>query len=98
MNTGQARCGTIITMGLARYQQKETNMDIFNLEDRVIGSMHQITVENHTETPIPSIRVDGSLLPANHEFHQRVVAMLASWSDHFEGVPGKETVVANMRP
>lgn len=68
-------------------------MDILNIEDRVIGSMHQITVEHDISVPLPMIRVDGTLLPANHEFHKQVVAMLASWSDHFEGITGKDEAI-----
>lgn len=85
MNTGQARCGTIITMGLARYQQKETNMIIINAHDNVIGSWHQITIDADG-----IVRLDGHYIDSHHPFYPEAIRFALAWVDHFEGVTDKE--------
>lgn len=61
---------------------------IINIEDSVLGSMHQITIE-HSDSP-DCIRVDGQLLNQDHPFYTDLFRLLLGWEDHFEGATPKE--------
>ena len=67
---------------------------IINIQDPVLGSWHQITVE-HASNPLDHdkfhMRLDGTTLPADFELNQRIHMMVGAWEDEFEGVTGKET-------
>ena len=63
-------------------------MHILNLEDSVIGSMHQVTIEE--DSTQMTVRVDGNLLPPSHPFYKDVIRLYLSWSDHFEGITDKQ--------
>lgn len=62
---------------------------IISIEDQVIGSWHQITVDT-------DIRLDGSTLPPNFETNKAVQALQAAFSDDFEGMTGKDVYLAEI--
>lgn len=57
---------------------------VIAMEDTVIGSIHQITVEMSGSRK--HVRINGTVLPYDHEFTKCVIALTESWSDHFEGL------------
>lgn len=65
---------------------------IGNIEDRVLGGMVQVTLEEYQPSnPIGGemdlyCRVHGTLLPPDHEFTLRVIAMYLAWQDAFAGL------------
>ena len=67
---------------------------IINVQDQVLGSWHQITVEQRTvptgDFDNATIRLDGGLLPPRYELHHRIAQMVGAWEDEFEGVTDKE--------
>jgi len=64
---------------------------IINIEDPVLGSWHQITVEG-TE-----IRLDGTTLPAYFTTHKAILALQAEFNDEFAGIiDGKDTYLADV--
>lgn len=74
-------------------------MQILNLEDSVIGSMHQVTIEasaNPVNGDDLTISIDGSQLHSSHEFHQQVCSMLESFNDHFAGITSKDIHIAEL--
>jgi len=68
---------------------------IIDLEDSVIGSMHQIVVEDSDSAEC--IQVDGSTLPQDHPFNKEVFAFLLAWEDHFEGIVDKQEYLLEMQ-
>lgn len=62
---------------------------IGNIEDQVNGGMIQVTLEEYQPGSTGEMelhcRVHQTLLPPNHEFTLRVIAMHQSWQDHFAG-------------
>ncbi len=64
---------------------------IINIEDSVIGSMHQVVVEQ-SDSPW-YIRVDGHLLNPMHPFCNAVFKLLLEWEDNFVGVTDKEEMM-----
>ena len=71
---------------------------IINIQDKVLGSWHQITVERHINFPHEwDIRVDGTTLPEDFELYKRVHMMFGAWEDEFEGVcDGKDAYLADL--
>lgn len=64
---------------------------IIAIEDSVLGSWHQITVEKE------SIRLDGTTLPADFETHKAILALQAAFTDEFAGVvDGKDLYLAEI--
>lgn len=57
---------------------------VMAIEDTVIGSIHQVTVEQVGSRK--HVRINGTVLPYDHEFTKCAIALTESWSDHFEGL------------
>ena len=72
---------------------------IINVQDQVLGSWHQITVE-HASNPLINdkwhIRLDGSTLHPDFEINRRIHMMLGAWEDEFEGLTGKDHYLAEL--
>ena len=64
---------------------------LINIEDPVIGSMHQITVENGG-----TIRLDGTTIPPGYETRKAVMLLLAAFVDDFAGITGKDVHLADV--
>ena len=66
---------------------------IINIQDEVLGSWHQVTLENTPPfsegNPLVLVRLDGDLVSPNHPFARDVVRLWLSWSDAFEGTTEK---------
>ena len=64
---------------------------IINLPDDVIGSWHQVTLEeaHYNDQAKVIVRLDGDAVSPHHPFARDVVRLWLSWSDHFEGVTEK---------
>ncbi len=60
---------------------------IGNIEDSVNGGYLQVTLEEYQGSKGMEMhcRVHQTLMPPNHEFTLRVIAMYQSWQDHFAG-------------
>ena len=75
---------------------------IVNLPDSVIGSWHQITLEEtppfSVGDPLVLVRVDGTLVPPHTMFARDVVRLWLSWSDSFEGVADKDAHIQDATP
>ncbi|NOQ49930.1 MAG: hypothetical protein GQ553_04635 [Nitrosomonadaceae bacterium] len=61
---------------------------IVNLEDSVLGAIHQVTLEEKVTNGLHSYitRINGTSIPMNHEFHLRVLQVAQSFTDHFAGI------------
>ena len=75
---------------------------IINLPDSVIGSWHQVTMEEdfaalEGEAQV-LVRVDGTLVPPHTMFARDVVRLWLSWSDAFEGVDDKDSHIQDATP
>jgi hypothetical protein len=74
---------------------------IINVPDSVIGSWHQVTLEEvpqalEGEAQI-LVRVDGTAVPPHTMFARDVVRLWLSWSDTFEGVFTKEALLEDAK-
>jgi len=83
---------------------------IGNIEDQVNGGFIQVTLEEYQPSnPEPGeavaiapptmelhCRVHQTLLPPNHEFTLRVIAMHQSWQDHFAGSENLDRSLYNL--
>ena len=61
---------------------------IGNIEDQVTGALHQITVEEFSAREGVTdyiVRVNGTQIPATHEFHNRALKAYLAWQDSFAG-------------
>ena len=61
---------------------------VINIKDQVLGSWHQITVEQPSN-PEPgelTIRIDGTIVPPDFETHKAVMLLVAAYSDDFSGI------------
>jgi len=61
---------------------------IINIQDPVMGSWHQLTVEQPSN-PEPGeleIRLDGTTLPPDFETHKAVMLLQAAFKDDFAGI------------
>jgi hypothetical protein len=75
---------------------------IVNLPDGVIGSWHQVTLEENAgalegEAQV-TVRVDGTAVPPHTMFARDVVRLWLSWSDAFEGVADKDAHIQDATP
>jgi hypothetical protein len=61
---------------------------IVNLEDSVLGAIHQVTLEEKVTDGLHSYitRINGTSIPMKHEFHLRMVQLAMSFNDHFAGI------------
>lgn len=62
---------------------------VINVQDDLIGSWHQVTLEEsfgalEGEAKV-HVRLDGYLVSPHHQFARDVVRLWLSWSDSFEG-------------
>ena len=57
---------------------------IINIEDKVLGSIHQVTVELQGTRKL--VRINGTCLAYDHEFTKCAIALTESFDDHFAGV------------
>ena len=63
---------------------------VINIQDRVIGSWHQITAERSVQHPHEwTFRLDGQVIPGNKELELRLRLVLLCWEDEFEGLENK---------
>ncbi len=72
---------------------------LINIEDPVLGSWHQITVEQKSELSPDEmvIRLDGTTLPDDFETYNVVLALQAAFKDEFAGITdGKDVYLADM--
>lgn len=75
---------------------------IGNIEDQVGGHMVQVTLEEYQPSnPEPGemqlhCRVHQTLMPADHPFTLRVIAMYLEWQDHFAGSTDLDTHLYNL--
>ena len=63
---------------------------IINVQDQVLGSWHQITVEKADAADGTLVRLDGTAVPYDYELVRRIKQTLGSWEDELEGVTDKE--------
>ena len=73
---------------------------ILNIQDPVMGSWHQFTVETSTkdqpESPY-AIYLDGTILPVDFETHEAITRTLAAFNTDFAGiVDGLDTYLAEV--
>lgn len=70
---------------------KGSNMKaIINIQDEVLGSWHQITVDEE-------IRLDGTTLPCDFETRKALIALMAAFKDDFAGIcDGKDNYLADI--
>ena len=64
---------------------------LINIEDPVLGSMHQITLEAGGD-----MRLDGTTLPPGFETRKAVMLLLAAFNDDFAGMSGKDGYLAEI--
>lgn len=57
---------------------------IINIEDSVLGAIHQVTIESSGSRH--HVRINGTILPYDHEFTKRAIALYLSYTDHFAGI------------
>ena len=74
---------------------------IINIEDLVLGSWHQITVDVTPAfsegEPLLDIRLDGTTIPQDFETHKAILALYAAFNDDFAGlVDGKDNYLADL--
>jgi hypothetical protein len=68
---------------------------IINIQDEVLGSWHQITVDG--EIPNRDIRLDGTTLPCDFETRKALIALMAAFKDDFAGIcDGKDNYLADI--
>ena len=63
---------------------------IINIEDPVLGSWHQITVESGAGADGMIVRLDGTTIPFTMETSRRAKNLLHAFTDDFAGITGKE--------
>ena len=73
---------------------------IGNIEDQVGGYMVQVTLEEYQPSGAAEMelhcRVHQTLMPADHPFTLRVIAMHQEWQDHFAGSTDLDTHLYNL--
>lgn len=80
---------------------------IGNMQDQIGGHMIQVTLEEYppchtpnSSTPAAEMelhcRVHQTLLPADHPFTLRVIAMYLEWQDHFAGSTDLDQMLYNL--
>lgn len=73
---------------------------IGNVEDQVGGYMVQVTLEEYQPSGKGEIelhcRVHQTLMPADHPFTLRVIAMYHEFQDHFAGSTDLDTQLYNL--
>ncbi len=72
---------------------------IGNIQDQIGGHMIQVTLEEFpSESGEPELhcRVHQTLLPADHPFTLRVIAMYHEWQDHFAGSTDLDQLLYNI--
>jgi hypothetical protein len=67
---------------------------IINQEDPVLGSLHQVTVEMSGTRK--HVRLDGYILPYDHEFTKCAIALTESFNDHFAGLEDLDTYLTEL--
>ena len=63
---------------------------VIGLEDPMLGSWHQITVEGE------EIRLDGTTVPPDFETYKMLVRFLRAFDEDFGGVTGKDVYLAEI--
>jgi hypothetical protein len=75
---------------------------IGNIEDQVMGGHIQVTLEEYQPScpengeMVLHCRVHQTLLPADHPFTLRVIAMYHEWQDHFAGSTDLDQMLSNL--
>ncbi len=62
---------------------------IGNIEDRVTGALHQVTLEELQQpdgTMELTTRINGTLISTSTEYHLRAVAAYQAWQDAYAGL------------
>ncbi len=62
---------------------------IINVQDEMIGSWHQLTVERDQNSLCP-VRLDGQDLHPEHPLAMTAKRIVCEWDDFFEGCTDKE--------
>ena len=67
---------------------------IINIEDSVTGAIHQVTVEQAATTRM-MVRINGTVLPYDHEFVKCAIRLSQSFTDHFAGLEDLDEYLTN---
>jgi len=67
---------------------------IINIEDSVLGGIHQVTVESSGTRK--HVRLNGTVLPYDHEFTKCAIALTESYNDHFAGLEDLDEYVISL--
>lgn len=67
---------------------------IINIEDSVLGGIHQVTVEPSGTRK--HVRLNGTVLPYDHEFTKCAIALTESYTDHFAGLEDLDEYVISL--
>ena len=90
-----------VAEGIAALTESQSPRMIINIPDAVIGSWHQVTLEesfNPRDPAIVLVRLDGDAVSPHHQFARDVVRLWLSWSDSFEGVADKDAHILDATP
>lgn len=67
---------------------------IGNIEDQVTGALHQVTV--CTVGTRKHVRINGTILPYDHEFVKCAIALTESFNDHFAGLEDYDEYITSL--